>query len=157
MANSETLLAMEQMGLEGDDLFSDLKEAFLEQTRALAGVQSGDGRWHNILDDDSTYLETSATAMYLIGLVRGVRSGWFESEEEATAMLETSRLAWNSLVNQIRSDGSVEGIQPGTGIKDDPAGYEPDNTDYENSSPGLGSVLRATAAVGGLLGELNSK
>ena len=37
-----------------------------------------DGRWHNILDDPNSFLETSSTAMILTAYIRGLSNGWLD-------------------------------------------------------------------------------
>ena len=34
--------------------------------------------WHNILTNSSTFVETSATAMFFVGLSQGLQNGWLE-------------------------------------------------------------------------------
>ena len=49
-----------------------LMELFREHVRGLAACQSGEGLWHQLLDRNDSYLETSATAIY----VYCIRSGF---------------------------------------------------------------------------------
>ena len=45
----------------------------------LEGVlqfQSEDGRWHQLTNDTSSFLETSSTAMFTASLARAVRQNW---------------------------------------------------------------------------------
>ena len=41
-------------------------------------TQAPDGRWHQVLDVESTFLETSVTAMTIYSLVEGVLNGWLD-------------------------------------------------------------------------------
>ena len=40
-------------------------ELFRAHVRGLAACQSGEGFWHQLLDRNDSYLETSATAIYV--------------------------------------------------------------------------------------------
>jgi len=53
-------------------------EIFQEHAAALAAHQSEDGRWHQIINNQSTFLESSETAMFLVAMTRGVTGGWLE-------------------------------------------------------------------------------
>ncbi|WNH10369.1 glycoside hydrolase family 88 protein [Thalassobellus suaedae] len=44
--------------------------------RSLANLQGGDGFWHNLLDKNDTYTETSCTAMFTFAIAKGINEGW---------------------------------------------------------------------------------
>jgi len=56
------------------------REKVLTQLRAalngVARYQSGSGLWHQMVDRNDSYLETSATAMFTYGLAHAVNEGW---------------------------------------------------------------------------------
>ena len=109
----------------------------------LARVQApGDGRFHQVLDVPSTFLETSCTAMTLYSLATGVRRGWLDRATFAPVI----DAAWAGLNKAVDADGTVTGICEGTGIGTSVAFYEARATAYNVSAPGLGSVFRAAAA-----------
>lgn len=116
----------------------------------LAALQApGDGRFHQVLDDASTYLETSVTAMTLYSLATGVRGGWLDRATFAPVI----EAAWAGLAAAVDADGTVTGICTGTGIGTDVAFYEARPTAYNISAPGLGSVFRAAVAYAAYLGQ----
>jgi len=116
---------------------------FRAHVRGLAEVQAvGDGRWHQVLNNSDTFLETSSTAMYLWGMAEGVTRGWLTKAEFGT----TIENAWNGLVKAVKDDGTVTGITEGTGIGPSAEWYNQRSTAYLSSCPGLGSVLRAFLA-----------
>lgn len=47
---------------EGDPVRRHLLPLFSRQAAALRDTQDDSGRWHTLLDDKTSYLETSATA-----------------------------------------------------------------------------------------------
>ena len=84
---------------ELDILSEDISQAVLGLFRSLVGelltVQSQGGLWHNILDNNQTFLETSSSAMFLAGLIRGHRHGWLL--EESGLLRERIETAWRGL------------------------------------------------------------
>jgi rhamnogalacturonyl hydrolase YesR len=99
------------------------RKAVLQQFQALVegitSYQSGKGFWHQLLDRNDSYLETSATAMYAYCLARGCNKGWLEPMVYAPAAL----LAWNAVTTKVNDKGQVEGTCVGTGMAFDPAFY----------------------------------
>ena len=128
------------------ELMDELLLMYKRHGSGLLHVQSEDGRWHNILTNNNTFLETSASAMFLTGLGRGLRHGWLEEDDEV--VMDSLERAWSAVAGNVKDDGVIEGIIGGTGIQDTEDDYSPDNTDYSKASPGVGAVLRAIAEVG---------
>lgn len=87
--------------------------------RGLAAVQSSTGLWHQLLDRDDSYLETSATAIYTYALARAINRGYVD----AKAYGPVACLAWNGLATKVNDKGQVEGTCVGTGMGFDPAFY----------------------------------
>lgn len=116
--------------------------------RGLTAVQSGSGFWHQLLDRNDSYLETSATAIYAYGIARAINNGWIDGKAYAPACL----LAWNAVTTKITEKGQVEGTCVGTGMGFDPAFYY-----HRPISPfaahGYGPVLLAGAEVLRLLNK----
>jgi len=114
-----------------------------KHTAGLINVQNkSDGRWHQVLDDEDTFLETSSTAMFLQSMADGIRNGWLDRSVVEPAVI----LAWSGLASTVESSGEVQGICEGTGIGADVAFYQARSTAYPSSAPGLGSVFRAAIA-----------
>ena len=110
---------------------------------ALAKVQSADGRWHQVLTNTSTYLESSGTAMYIVSMAMGIDRGWLDASKFSAVISK----AWAGLSTQIDADGIVEGICDGFGIHPFESDYEAAKTLYGKSQPGLGSVLKAAVLM----------
>ena len=87
--------------------------------KGLAAYQSGSGFWHQLLDRQDSYLETSATAIYTFALARAINRGWLDAKAYAPAVL----LGWNAVATKINATGQVEGTCVGTGMAFDPAFY----------------------------------
>ena len=60
-----------------------VKEIFVQHAAAAKATQAPDGRWHQLLNDTDSFLETSVTAMFLTSIVRGVRDGILPKEDYA--------------------------------------------------------------------------
>ena len=113
-----------------------------EHARGLASYQSGTGFWHQLLDREDSYLETSATAIYTYAFARAINRGWIDAKAYGPMTL----LAWNAVTTKVNAKGQVEGTCVGTGMAFDPAFYY-----HRPTSPfaahGYGPVLLAGAEV----------
>jgi unsaturated rhamnogalacturonyl hydrolase len=87
--------------------------------KGLANYQSGSGFWHQLLDREDSYLETSATAIYTFAIARAINRGWIDGFAYAPMAL----LGWNSVSTKVNEKGQVEGTCVGTGMAFDPAFY----------------------------------
>lgn len=138
MAKVELLLVMP----EDHPKRADVMKAFTRHCEGLLAVQSNDGRWHQVLDDPASYLETSATAMFVRGFARGVAEGWLDRATYAPAIEK----GWASLTHQFDEEGNVIGIVRGTPILFSDAEYDNWGTRL-NDPRGLGALLYASIAV----------
>lgn len=109
---------------------------------AVAVQSPSDGRWHQVLDVPSTFLETSASAMFLFAMATSVSEGWLPRATYGAAI----DLAWAGLTKAVDADGTVSGICAGTPVEPDVAAYESRPTGYNTSQSGLGAVFRAALA-----------
>lgn len=153
MSHVEVLSALDPSSEE----FRTALHVFQAHAAAVAKVQAQDGRWHQLLNDTSTWLETSGTAMFTHAIAVGVGRGWLPRASYAPVLAN----AWAGLKKVISSDGKVAQICGGFGIPstDSPEDYVKANPatsadpmhhqdgGYWNSSPGLGAVLRAIVSL----------
>ncbi|PTX94659.1 family 88 glycosyl hydrolase [Opitutus sp. ER46] len=98
---------------------SDVLELFRAHARGLARLQNKDGRWHQLLDRNDSYLETSATAIYAYCIAHAINRGWLEP----LAYGPMAVLAWHAVSTQVNAQGQVENVCVGTGMGFDPAFY----------------------------------
>jgi unsaturated rhamnogalacturonyl hydrolase len=117
-----------------------------DHIQGLAQHQSGDGFWHQLIDRNDSYLETSATAIYAHCIAHAINKGWINREAHAPMAL----LAWNAVATKVNAQGQVEGTCVGTGMAFDPAFYyyRPVNV---YAAHGYGPVLLAGASIYSLL------
>jgi len=123
-----------------------LVEQFKKHVAGLAPLQHGTGFWHQLLDRNDSYLETSATAIYAYCIAYGINNGWLDARACGPMALQ----AWNAVSTQINTEGQVEGTCVGTGMGFDPAFYyyRPVN---KFAAHGYGPVLLAAAEMYELL------
>ncbi len=85
----------------------------------LAQYQSSEGFWHQLLDRQDSYLETSATAIYTYCIAHAINEGWIEGITYGPV----AQLGWNAIASRITPEGKVSGTCVGTGMAFDPAFY----------------------------------
>ena len=87
--------------------------------KGLAAYQTDKGFWHQLLDRNDSYPETSATAIYSYCLAHACNKGWLNPMTYGPMAI----LAWNAVATKINDKGQVEGTCVGTGMAFDPAFY----------------------------------
>jgi len=127
---------------ENHPLRPQILDLLKRHAKGLANYQSGTGFWHQLLDREDSYLETSATAIYAYSYAKAINRGWIDQKAYAPMTL----LAWNAVSTKVNQKGQVEGTCVGTGMAFDPAFYY-----YRPTSAfaahGYGPVLLAGAEV----------
>ena len=118
--------------------------------KALASYQSGTGFWHQLLDREDSYLETSATAIYAYCIAHACNKGWIDPMIYGPMSI----LAWNAVTTKVNDKGQIEGTCVGTGMAFDPAFYyyRPINV---FAAHGYGPVLLAGAEIIQLLTDFS--
>ncbi len=121
---------------------AEVLDLLKRHVRGLAARQSGSGFWHQLLDREDSYLETSATAIYTYAMARAIDRGWIDPVAYGPAVL----LGWHAVSTKVNAQGQVEGTCVGTGMGFDPAFYY-----HRPTSPyaahGYGPTLLAGAQV----------
>jgi unsaturated rhamnogalacturonyl hydrolase len=123
----------------------DILKILRTHVQGLAEYQGGDGLWHNLLDRTDSYLETSATAMFVYSIAHSINKGWIDYTFGSVA-----QAGWNALTSRVTNDGEVEGTCWGTTFAGDIVYYyhRPAST---KASHGYGPVLFAGAEMINLL------
>ena len=118
----------------------------LDQLRAhikgLAAYQTKEGFWHQLIDRNDTYQETSATAIYTYAIARAVNRGYVDAQMYGPM----ANLAWNAVAGKVTSAGQIEGICVGTGMAFDAAFYAFRPTSVK-AAHGYGPTLLAGAEI----------
>ncbi len=144
-ANGWALMAMTEL-LEVLPENEPGRDAVLEQLRdqvkGIAACQSDKGLWHQLLDKNDSYLETSASAIYTYCIARAIDRGWIDARAYGPMCL----LAWNAIAGKVNAQGQVEGTCVGTGMAFDPAFYYYRPTSVF-AAHGYGPILLAGAEM----------
>ena len=144
-ANGWAIMAMVELlevlpaDYPGRDQVLDLLQRHVS---GLAKYQSEQGFWHQLLDRNDSYLETSATAIYTYSIARAINRGYVDAKVYGPMVC----LAWNAVASKVNKKGQVEGTCVGTGMGFDPAFYyyRPVNV---YAAHGYGPVLLAGAEM----------
>ena len=117
-------------------------QQFKAHIKGLAAYQASTGFWHQLLDRNDSYLETSATAIYAYCIAHACNKGWIDP----VAYGPMAMLAWNAVATKVNDKGQVEGTCVGTGMAFDPAFYyhRPINA---FAAHGYGPVILAAAEM----------
>ena len=94
--------------------FMQIEGSLRDQLSALVRLQDDSGLWHTILDDPSSYLETSASAG--IGTALIVNGNPLHRK--------AARLALDGVLSRIADDGSVLDVSAGTAIMAEAEAYK---------------------------------
>ena len=141
MAHAEILKALETFpNIKESPLYKKVLNIYQSFAKAIANVQSPDGRWHQVLDVNSTFLETTASAMFISSISKGVLFKWLSRDQYITILEK----GWTGLGNAVEEDGTVTGCCIGTGILTSVKDYNRRPTPYlTRQNTGLGAVLYA--------------
>src|SRR5690606_1216954 len=125
---------------------AEVLEKLRRHAVGLAERQDKTGFWHQLLDRNDSYLETSATAIYAYCIARAINKGWLDAKAYGPMAL----LAWNAVNTKVTEQGQIEGTCVGTGMGFDPAFYY--YRPISNfAAHGYGPVLLAGAEIYRLL------
>ncbi len=87
--------------------------------RGIAQYQSGAGLWHQMLDRNDSYLETSASAIFVYSFAHAINQGWISPATYGSI----AQAGWNALSARINEQGQVEGTCVGTTFASDQVYY----------------------------------
>ena len=110
---------------------------YRDHLKSIAAFQAPSGLWHQVLDRPDSFEETSCTAMFMIGMVRGIR---MEILDES--YVPHLKRAWSGLQTRISGDGIVKDICRGTEMSDE-LDYYYRRERFDNDPRGLGAVITA--------------
>lgn len=122
--------------------YQDVLEQLQMHIKGLVQYQDGTGFWHQLIDRNDTYLETSATAIYTYSIAKAINNGYIDKLAYSPVVL----LGWNAVATKVNNKGQVEGTCVGTGMGFDPAFYyyRPINV---FAAHGYGPVLLAGSEI----------
>ena len=91
----------------------EIKAYVSHHIEALLAVQRENGGFGTVLDEEDSYIETSATAGFAAGMFMAEKAGLAGSEAKTAA---EKALAY--VISQIDDDGAVQGVSGGTPVLD---------------------------------------
>lgn len=113
-----------------------------QHIQGLCRLQHHTGLWHQLLDRQDTYLESSCTAIYAYCIAHAINEGWVDPLAYGAQVF----LAWNALTTCVNAQGQVERTCVGTGMGFDPAFYAYRPT-HVMAAHGYGPTIWAGAEV----------
>lgn len=102
------LLDMINLTNDKKNFFIDI---FQKQLDALEKYQDKSGLWHTIIDNETSYLETSGTAAFAYGILKAVRKGYIHPKYKKMGLN-----ALKGVIQAINSDGIVGKVSYGTPV-----------------------------------------
>ncbi len=84
-------------------------EILLKQVESLVEYQNESGMWHTLIDDPTSYVESSATCGFAYGILRSVHTGLIDSK-----YAEAAWKAVKPILGYISEDGVVHQVSYGT-------------------------------------------
>jgi rhamnogalacturonyl hydrolase YesR len=123
------------------------REQVLESLRAhirtIAKLQSGaSGLWHQMLDKSDSYLETSASAIFVYSIARAINRGWISPVSYGSV----AQAGWTGVTTRVNARGQVEGTCVGTTLASDHVYYY-NRPQSVYATHGYGPVLLAGAEM----------
>lgn len=119
-----------------DSRRANVLERYRTFMQGIAAVQDKTGMWHQVLNEDFSYEETSATAMFTLAMARGVRNGWLDA-----GYMTNIHRGWEALQRtSIDAEGNVYGVCLGSGCSMD-SGYYREIPTHKNDDHGSGIIL----------------
>lgn len=91
------------------DVKQQLQQVLLNQVKSLVKYQDESGMWHTLIDDPTSYVESSATCGFAYGILKAVHTGLIDASYEAVALK-----ALVPILGYISEDGVVHQVSYGT-------------------------------------------
>jgi unsaturated rhamnogalacturonyl hydrolase len=83
-----------------------LREVLRKVLRRMTELQDRGGGWHTVLNDPSSYLETSIAAFMVSAMSRAILQGWAEPDFYSPVVESAMRF----LLKHVRPNGLLEGV-----------------------------------------------
>ncbi|WP_418138614.1 glycoside hydrolase family 88 protein [Marinomonas sp. RS-M-Aa-14] len=99
---------------ESDPIRRFLLSTLERQVKALSELQHSDGLWHTLLDDNSTYLEASASAGFAYGILKAIRKRYLSKD-----YLPMAEKAIKAVCSNINEQGELQNTSFGTAMGND--------------------------------------
>lgn len=121
-----------------------IMKGFQAMMATLLRYQMNDGMWGQLIDNMSSWKETSGSAMFTYALITGVKNGWLDKEKYGTA----ARKAWLALLTYLDANCDIRNVCEGTGAKNDYQ-YYLDRRRWTGDLHGQAALLWCACALSG--------
>ncbi|MCP3794622.1 glycoside hydrolase family 88 protein [Paenibacillus sp. CH40] len=98
---------------KGDFLREFLIDTLNRQIEALANYQDASGLWHTLINDQTSYLEASASAGFAYGILKSIHKRYIDQDYK-----EVAHKAICGIINEINKEGALQRVSVGTGMGD---------------------------------------
>ncbi len=100
--------------------YEPVKTRLVALLTGLAEYQNGlTGLWHQMVDRPDSYLETSASAMFVYGIAHAINQGWISG----TTYGSIAQAGWIGVTTRVTKEGAVDGTCVGTTFANDQVYY----------------------------------
>ena len=130
----------------------ELLDLLRKHIDGIASCQGLNGFWHQLLDRQDSFEETSATAIFTYCLAHAINKGWINAKAYGPQAL----LGWQAVASAVNGQGQVEGVCVGTGMGFDPMFYQLRKTDVA-AAHGYGTAIWAGSEIIRLLNTQHPK
>lgn len=100
---------------ESNPYYNSILNGYKKMMKTLVDRQDEDGMWHQLIDKEESFKETSSSAMFGFAMTVGVKKGLLPEEPYRSAYIKV----WNALTKYIDQDGKVHEVCIGTGQSND--------------------------------------
>ncbi|MBP3361289.1 MAG: glycoside hydrolase family 88 protein [Clostridia bacterium] len=121
-----------------EEIYNCVVPLLKSMVKGIINCQSDCGMWHQVLNRPESYKETSATAMFVSAISRGIQLKILDRKYETNVQKGLQAL-FNYAVS---TDYDIDGVCLGSGCMDD-AKYYFDIPTHKNDDHGVGLVLAA--------------
>jgi unsaturated rhamnogalacturonyl hydrolase len=92
-----------------------IMKGYTTMMASLLKFQAPDGTWKQLIDEPTSWTETSSTGMFAFAMITGVKNGWLDKETYGAA----ARKAWLGLITYINENDEIREVCEGTNKKND--------------------------------------
>ena len=122
--------------------------SYLNLMRSLYKYQDTSGMWRQLIDNKTTFIESSCTGMFIFGLASGLDHGWLEGDTFKVA----AKKGWTALATYFDTVNGLKNVCIGLNASADSANYTK-HTIQTGDSHGTAAFIWAATAMVRLLGK----
>jgi rhamnogalacturonyl hydrolase YesR len=87
-----------------------IMQGYKSMMEALLKYQAPSGMWNQLIDDPTSWPETSCTGMFAYGFITGVKEGWLDAKSYGPP----AKKAWLALITYLNEKSDVREVCQGT-------------------------------------------